>query len=192
MILSVDVNQIFTPARLSSLKMAAWLAATKPHLTLDWARHHEAPRTVRLQMVRAHRSQRNPAKPSETIPIHCCDTELISKVCKVNTDTFQTPLTAVKLCIFSSFLLMRMLMGNCLWCRSITAFRQEVFGKLFPICISLCKKKVFGLNTALNSFNALTQMEPHGSQKQLWSWLRGVSYQRRIGKSFYQSVSFRK
>lgn len=63
-------------------------------------------------------------------------------------------------------------MGNCLWCRSITAFRQEVFGKLFPICISLCKKKVFGLNTALNSFNAMTQMDPHGSQKQLWSWLR--------------------
>lgn len=30
-------------------------------------------------------------------------------------------------CIFSSFSLMSMLIGNCLWCWSITAFRQEVF-----------------------------------------------------------------
>lgn len=74
--------------------MAVGLAATEPYLTLNCACHYK---TTHLQMVQTHTHRaEQPVKPCQSNrDASNPATELISRVFKVNTDTYQAPLAGV-------------------------------------------------------------------------------------------------
>lgn len=77
--------------------MSAGLAATEPHLTLNWACDYKTTHCSLTDGVHTHAHTPEPVKPSQTnSDASNSDTELISRVSKVSTDTHQTPLTGFK------------------------------------------------------------------------------------------------